>query len=72
MKTNTLFVGLVLSCIILLSYGQNCCIKNSVKVQGLGEYRVQAQIAIIYASLTADGTTATDALNKIDDQLTAI
>ncbi len=41
-------------------------------MQGLGEYRVQAQIATIYASLTAEGSTASEALSKIDDQLTAI
>ena len=72
MKNNTIFVALVLLCIILLSYGQHCCIKNTVTVQGQGENRIKPNIAILYASLTADGTTATSALNSVDDQLTSI
>lgn len=72
MKTNTIFVGLVLSCIILLSYGQNCCITNSIRVQGQGENRIQPSIALLYASLSADGNTASDALNNVDDQLSSI
>ncbi len=67
-----MFVGLVLSCIILLSFGQNCCILNSIRVQGLGQTRIKPNIAILYASLSADGATASDALNKIDDQLDSI
>ena len=72
MKTNTLFIGLVLSCIILLSYGQNCCITNSIRVQGQGENRIKPNIAMLYASISADGNTASDALNLIDDQLSSI
>jgi uncharacterized protein YggE len=70
MKTSKIFLGLVLSCIILLSYGQQtCCGQNIVKVQGNGETRVQPNIAILYASLSQDGTTASEALDKIDTQL---
>ncbi len=69
MKTNKIFVGLVMSCIILLSFGQNCCIQNSIKVQGLGEYKIQAEIAVLYSSISADGATANEALGKIDLQL---
>ena len=72
MKNNTIYLALVLSCIILLSYGQNCCIVNSVRVQGQGENRIKPNIAILYASLSADGDTASAALNSIDDQLTSI
>ena len=72
MKNNTIYLALVLSCIILLSYGQNCCIVNSVRVQGQGENRIKPNIAILYASLSADGNTASAALNSIDDQLTSI
>lgn len=72
MKTNILFVGMVLSCIILLSYGQSCCITNSIRVQGQGENRIKPNIALLYASLSADGNTASDALNLIDDQLSSI
>ena len=69
MKTNTLFVGLVLSCIILLSYGQNCCILNSVKVAGVGENSVKPDIAIIYAYLSVDGSSASDALSILDTRI---
>jgi uncharacterized protein YggE len=72
MKTNKLFIGLVLSCIILLSYGQNCCIKNSIRVQGQGENKIKPNIALIYASLSSDGTSASSALSNIDDQLSSI
>lgn len=62
----------MLSCIILLSYGQNCCIQNSIRVQGQGEVNIQPNIAILYASLTANGNTASAALNTIDSQLSSI
>ena len=72
MKINNLFVCILLSCIILLSYGQNCCIKNSIRVQGQGENRIKPNIAIIYAYLTVDGNTASAALNSADDALTSV
>ena len=72
MKNNSLFFGIVLCCIILLSYGQNCCFRNSVRVQGQGENRIKPNIAILYASLSADGNTASAALNSVDDRLTSI
>lgn len=72
MKTNTLFVGLVLSCIILLSYGQNCCILNSVKVAGVGENSVKPDIAIIYAYLSVDGSSASDALSILDTKISTL
>lgn len=72
MKTNTLFVGLVLSCIILLSYGQNCCILNSVKVAGVGENYIKPDIAIIYAYLQVNGASASDALSTLGTQLDSI
>ena len=72
MKTNTLFVGLVLSCIILLSYGQNCCILHSVKVAGVGENYIKPDIAIIYAYLQVNGASASDALSTLGTQLESI
>ena len=74
MKTNTLFIGVVLSCIILLSYGQtsSCCILNSVKVAGTGEYRVKPDIALIYAYLSVEGSSASDALNVLDTKLDSL
>ncbi len=72
MKNNTIFIALVLSCIILLSYGQHCCIKNTVTVQGQGENRIKPNIAIIYAYLTVEGNTASSALNSVDDRVKAI
>lgn len=62
----------MLSCIILLSYGQNCCIQNSIRVQGQGEINIKPNIAILYASLTANGNTASAALNTVDSQLSSI
>jgi len=62
----------VLSCVILLSFGQHCCIKNTVTVQGQGENRIKPNIATIYAYLTVDGNTASSALNSVDDRVTAI
>lgn len=64
MKINKLFIGLVLSCIILLSSTQTtspsqCCGYNTMRVQGTGETRVKPDIAILYASLTQEGKTAT-------------
>lgn len=72
MKTNKLFVGLVLSCIVLLSFAQNCCITNSIRVQGQGENNIKPNIALLYASLSANGATASAALSNIDDQLNSI
>jgi len=77
MKTNKIFIGVVLSCIILLSCGQtaasgSCCRDNIVRVQGNGQSRVKPNTATLYVSLSQDGATASEALSKIDTQLDAI
>ena len=55
MKVNKMFVGLMLSCIIMISCGLNdCCeTKDIVRVTGNGETRIKPDIAIIYTSITA-------------------
>lgn len=60
MNTNKLLVGLMLSCIIILSCGQdlNCFDKELIRVTGSGENRVIPTIAIIYSTLSAEGSTA--------------
>ena len=65
MKKGILTFGLILSCIISLSRGQsnNCCNQNLVIVTGQGENRIQPDLAYIYASLVADGSTAQNAMN---------
>ncbi len=78
MKINQLFIAIILSSIILLSFGQGtsnpsgCCSYNTVRVQGTGETRVKPDLAIIYASLSQDGKTASEALDKINTQLEQI
>ena len=55
MKINSVLIGLILSCILILSNGQNqqtCCeTKDIIRVTGTGENRIQPDIAIIYATL---------------------
>lgn len=59
MKANTFIVGIILSCILILSHAQTCCEpKDYIKITGQGENRVKPDIAILYASLTAQSSTA--------------
>ena len=55
MKINSVLLGLILSCMLILSNGQNqqtCCeTKDIISVAGTGENRIQPDMAIIYATL---------------------
>lgn len=49
-----------------------CCNPSTIRAIGNGQVQVNPDIAIIYTSITQDGTTATEALNKVDTILNSI
>lgn len=69
MKTNLVFVGMVLSSIVIVSLGQSCCISNTIVVQGLGENRITPNIASLYAYYTTTGNTSSSALSAMESKI---
>lgn len=65
-----------------MAYGSNgygpgynsgsCCALSTIRVVGNGQIQVDADIAIIYAYITQDGTTVSDAINKVNTILTSV
>jgi len=54
-------------------YGDDsCCALSTIRVIGTGNVQVNADTATIYAYITQDGTTVTDAMNKVDAILNSI
>lgn len=49
-----------------------CCNPSTIRVIGNGQVQVNPDIATIYTSITQDGTTASDALKKVDTILNSV
>lgn len=69
MKLNLVFVGMVLSCIVIVSLGQNCCIPNTIVAHGYGENRISPNIASVYAYYTTTGDTSSSALSAMNSKI---
>lgn len=72
MKTNIVFIGMLLSCLVIVSFGQSCCIPNTIVTQGLGENRVTPDIASLYAYYTTTGNTSSSALEAMKSKISDI
>lgn len=74
MKTKGAFIGFLIGMLMLatVTMADDCCTTSTVRVLGTGQLSVEADIAIIYASIMKDGTTVADALNSVETSLNAL
>lgn len=73
MKQNKILLGVILSCLIVMSLSaDDCCGHNIFRVSGNGQTKTTANIAILSSTINVIGKTATQALNNIDAKLDSI
>lgn len=77
MTTNTLLLGIVLSCMVFSCLSSNFrndsnCPISTIRVVGNGQINLDADIATIYAYITQDAVTVSEAMKKVDAVLNAI
>jgi uncharacterized protein YggE len=75
MTLNKVFLPILISFLVLSAFSYNddeCCKLSTVRVVGTGKVTIDADLAIIYAYITQDGVTVTDAFNKAEAILTSV